>query len=327
VLTYDMYGHGLSNAPPVAHCRGVDKCCCCNQRAAYDLGFFVDQLYFLMEHLNLIDRGLAISLIGFSFGGAVAISFADKNPELCQRLVLLSPAGFIPNKPLSYRLLHCCPCCIIPLAQHCACSCIFARDKFVMPQQQSSEGGEPPTEAEVEWQDMFWRRVVWQTLVKRDGISSSLAIVDRVPFFDMAAEYSRVGEHPRPVLLIWGVNDQVNPLSVASTVRSFFSNVYLLRVQNAAHLTLCEQPIVTCSSILSFLNVPTDFRFRSGKQEAPPVQQEPMNTANGASTTRSSRSALRVKLPHAREVFIPRHEVPTLHRDRTLECDIETSIN
>ncbi|KAF4696474.1 hypothetical protein FOZ60_000164 [Perkinsus olseni] len=143
----------------------------------------------------------------------------------------------------------------------------------------------------------------------------------------MAAEYSRVGEHPRPVLLIWGVNDQVNPLSVASTVRSFFSNVYLLRVQNAAHLTLCEQPIVTCSSILSFLNVPTDFRFRSGKQEAPPVQQEPMNPANGASTTRSSRSALRVKLPHAREVFIPRHEVPTLHRDRTLECDIETSIN
>ncbi|KAF4655624.1 hypothetical protein FOL46_008186 [Perkinsus olseni] len=174
-----------------------------------------------------------------------------------------------------------------------------------MSQQQSPDGGEPPTEAEIEWQDMFWRRVVWQTLVKRDGISSSLAIVDRVPFFDMAVEYSRVGEHPRPVLLIWGVNDQVNPLSVASTVRSFFSNVYLLRIQNAAHLTLCEQPIVTCSSILSFLNVPTDFRFRSGKQEAPPVQQEPMNPANGASTTRSSRSALRVKLPHAREVFIP----------------------
>ncbi|KAF4655623.1 hypothetical protein FOL46_008185 [Perkinsus olseni] len=78
VLTYDMYGHGLSNAPPVAHCRGVDKCCCCKQRAAYDLDFFVDQLYFLMEHLKLIDRELTISLIGFSFGGAVAISFADK---------------------------------------------------------------------------------------------------------------------------------------------------------------------------------------------------------------------------------------------------------
>ncbi|EER11730.1 conserved hypothetical protein [Perkinsus marinus ATCC 50983] len=255
VLTYDMYGHGLSNAPPVAHCIGAGKYCC-KQRAAYDLDFFVDQLYFLMDYLKLIDCGLTISLIGFSFGGAVAISFVDN-----------------------------CPWCIIPLAQHCACSCIFARDKFVL-----SEGDEPLTEAELEWQDMYWRRVVWQTLVKRDGISSSLAIVDRVPFFDMTAEYARAGEHPRPVLLIWGVNDQVNPLAVAGTV-------------------------------------PTDFQFRSGKQEVHPLQQETMNNTPGASTTRSARSTLRVKLPHARDVFIPRHEVPTLHRERTLECDIETNIN
>lgn len=72
-----MYGHGLSNAPPVAHCIGAGKYCC-KQRAAYDLDFFVDQLYFLMDYLKLIDCGLTISLIGFSFGGAVAISFVDK---------------------------------------------------------------------------------------------------------------------------------------------------------------------------------------------------------------------------------------------------------
>lgn len=72
-----MYGHGLSNAPPVAHCTGAGKCCC-QQRASYDLDFFVDQLYFLMDHLKLIDRDLIISLIGFSFGGAVAVSFVDK---------------------------------------------------------------------------------------------------------------------------------------------------------------------------------------------------------------------------------------------------------
>ncbi|KAF4661093.1 hypothetical protein FOL47_006853 [Perkinsus chesapeaki] len=323
ILTYDMYGHGLSNAPPVAHCRHFNRHCC-HDRAPYDLDFFVDQLHFLLDQLHLLDRDLTISLIGFSFGGAVAISFADKYPDLCQRLVLLSPAGFIPLKPISYHFLHCCPCCIIPLAQHCACSCIFARDKFVMSREQCAEGEEPPTEAELEWQDMFWRRVVWQTLVKRDGISSSLAIVDRVPFFDMSAEYGRVGKHPRPVLLIWGVNDTVNPLAVATTVRKFFSNVYLLRIQNAAHLTLCEQPVVTCSSIISFLNVPTDFRFRSGQHVSTPVRQERMMDDAGGSTTRSTRSGLRTK---ARDVFIPRHEIPTMHRDRTLECDIETSIN
>ncbi|EER10703.1 hydrolase, putative [Perkinsus marinus ATCC 50983] len=325
VLTYDMYGHGLSNAPPVAHCTGAGKCCC-QQRASYDLDFFVDQLYFLMDHLKLIDRDLIISLIGFSFGGAVAVSFADKNPELCQRLVLLSPAGFIPIKPFSYQLLHCCPCCIIPLAQHCVCSCIFARDKFVA-QRACAIGDEPRTEAELEWQEMFWRRVVWQTLVKRDGISSSLAILDRVPFFDMTAEYSRVGEHPRPVLLVWGINDQVNPIEVASTVKRFFINVYLLRIQNAAHLTLCEQPIVTCSSILSFLNVPTDFRFQHGNQGVLPLQQEMMNDAVGASKPQSPGSALRVQLPHARDVFIPRHEGSTRHPECAFECDIETTIN
>lgn len=52
-------------------------------------------------------------------------------------------------------------------------------------------------------------------------LTSVVALVqDRVPFFDMTAEYSRVGEHPRPVLLVWGINDQVNPTAVASTVGS-----------------------------------------------------------------------------------------------------------
>ena len=62
VLTYDLRGHGRSERP--------DRC--------YLLGDFFDDLTSLLAE-NCDDR--RIHLIGNSFGGTVALSFAARNPE------------------------------------------------------------------------------------------------------------------------------------------------------------------------------------------------------------------------------------------------------
>jgi pimeloyl-ACP methyl ester carboxylesterase len=74
VLTYDLYGRGLSDAP----------------QGRQDRAFFLRQLTDL-----LADQGLAedITLIGYSMGGSIATAFAAENPDRMKRLILVAPAG------------------------------------------------------------------------------------------------------------------------------------------------------------------------------------------------------------------------------------------
>ncbi|MFC2966929.1 alpha/beta fold hydrolase [Acidimangrovimonas pyrenivorans] len=74
VLTYDLYGRGLSDRPG-----GVQ-----------DSAFFLRQLRELLDDQEVTG---GITLMGYSMGGAIATAFAAEYPETVDRLVLLAPAG------------------------------------------------------------------------------------------------------------------------------------------------------------------------------------------------------------------------------------------
>lgn len=74
ILTYDLYGRGLSDRPLRKHTRS----------------FYVIQLRELLDALAV--RG-AITLCGYSMGGSIATVFAAEEPGRVGRLVLLAPAG------------------------------------------------------------------------------------------------------------------------------------------------------------------------------------------------------------------------------------------
>ena len=75
VLTYDLYGRGLSDCP----------------RGAQSRSFFVRQLRELLD-----DQGVdgEFSLMGFSMGGVIASIMAAEQAERVERLILIAPAGF-----------------------------------------------------------------------------------------------------------------------------------------------------------------------------------------------------------------------------------------
>ncbi len=79
VLTYDLYGRGLSDRVPGP------------QNAA----FFLRQLDDL-----LADQGLRedVILMGYSMGGAIATAFAAAQPHRVERVILLAPAGLALNE-------------------------------------------------------------------------------------------------------------------------------------------------------------------------------------------------------------------------------------
>ncbi|KAJ56999.1 hypothetical protein ACMU_00465 [Actibacterium mucosum KCTC 23349] len=74
VLRYDLYGRGLSDAPG----------------GAQDSNYFTVQLSELLH-----DQGIGgpISLIGYSMGGGIATSWAARNPDRVEELMLVAPAG------------------------------------------------------------------------------------------------------------------------------------------------------------------------------------------------------------------------------------------
>lgn len=79
VLTYDLYGRGLSDRPDAHHSRGL----------------FVTQLSQLLRDQQVTGP---VTLIGYSMGGSIVTAFAAEMPDEVRRLVLLAPAG-IQHRP------------------------------------------------------------------------------------------------------------------------------------------------------------------------------------------------------------------------------------
>ena len=72
VLRYDQYGRGYSSRP----------------ERSYSRELFSQQLHELLEYLELHDQ---VHLVGPSFGGAIAVSFAARYPQRVKSLALVSP--------------------------------------------------------------------------------------------------------------------------------------------------------------------------------------------------------------------------------------------
>lgn len=271
VLSFDLYGHGLSNAPKVdlcpfrGSCSRFFPCGSCPRRGRYDLDFFVDQTDDLLTLLGLAE--VPVNLIGFSLGGTIALAFASRFPAKVKRIVAISPAGFIPKVQPSYYLLKACWLCVIPLAPHFICTCCYKRDRFA----RSMRNEDPDVDDDVI--DSLWCRFVWQLYVKRGVASATLATCHRIPLFNARNLFRDAGEHPRPVLLIWGEQDSLNPPhTVGETVKQCFSNVQMMVVKQAGHIAICDQPRQVVLSILDFLRQPPDANMREVKIVVPPMQ-------------------------------------------------------
>jgi len=241
--------------------------------------------------LELVGLGDApVNLIGFSLGGTIAVAFAQRFPSRVKRLIAMSPSGFIPKVPASYYLLRASWWCLIPLAPHVLCTCWYQRERFA--RSVRSEGQEVDDEVI----DNLWSRFVWQLYVKRGVASATLAVCQRVPWFNLRSVFKEAGRHPRPVLLVWGERDSLNPpQTVAEEVRKCFSNVHLMVVQNAGHIAICDKPRQVFQSILAFLQLAPDARVE-GLQLATSSQlpRQPASVqvvAPPASDSRADRAA------------------------------------
>src|SRR5205814_6966801 len=86
VLRYNYYGRGFSDRPALR----------------YDLAMYDRQLTELLDTLGIHEP---IDVAGLSMGGAIAVNFATRHPELVRTLTLVDPdIGTMKETPLPLRL-------------------------------------------------------------------------------------------------------------------------------------------------------------------------------------------------------------------------------
>ncbi|MEB8387183.1 alpha/beta hydrolase [Rhodobacteraceae bacterium KMM 6894] len=176
VLTYDLYGRGLS-----AQVRGPQ-----------DAAFFTRQLHDLLDALKVSDD---ITLLGYSMGGAIAPTFAAAYPGRLRQMVLIAPVGLGHDLGPATRLItntgalgtwamH----ALYPRSFRHACE---------------SERGAAGQMADVQIAQLNRRGFVPSVL------SSLRGIMD----WPMGDTHRAIAATDLPVLAIWGADDDIIPLS------------------------------------------------------------------------------------------------------------------
>src|SRR5215510_10845003 len=174
VLRYDYYGRGYSDRPAIP---------------------FNDEMYVrqLHELLSAVQISGPVDLAGISFGGSMITSFADKNADRVRSLIYFDPSI---RKPYQLSLIEDLP----PVWNYVTA----LLDERYWADSQFGDFLHP--ERFPDWAERYrdqmqykgFRRARLSEIVSNTGV-------------DQTDQLKRVGQHPRPVLVVWGKQDTTVP--------------------------------------------------------------------------------------------------------------------
>lgn len=207
VLRYDLFGRGYSDRP----------------KATYNTNLFDRQLLSLLDGLGL---SAPVDLAGLSMGGAIVVNFADRHPERLRKLALVDPAGMPQPRPAAAGLLR------APVLGDVLMA-LFGK-QFLL----SSQGQDLHRQDHVNEFINKYRLQLHYAGFRR----AILSTIRHGPIYDESAAYQRVGKQSRPILLIWGRQDQTIPFEISNKVRQALPNAEFHVIENAGHIPHYEKP-------------------------------------------------------------------------------------
>jgi len=217
VLRYDYYGRGWSDRPDMP----------------YTDDLYVRQLSDLLASQHIAGP---FDLVGISFGGGIITSFADRYPDRVRSLVYVDPAFRSPSPVPALAKVP-------PLWNWY--TAVF--DERTWPDSQLDDFlhrerfPDWPSRYRVQLQYKGFRRA-------RLAETVSNADVDQQP------QVERVGQNPRPVLIIWGKQDPSVPFSFHESLEQSMPHSRLVAIDDCGHLPQWEQPKATHDALLAFLH-------------------------------------------------------------------------
>lgn len=218
-VRYDLYGRGWSDRPT-----NLD----------YDADLFDRQLLQLIEKLEMKSP---LTLAGVSMGGAISVIFASRHPELVRGVILVDPAGFPLPLPATAKLIR------FPGVGEYLMRLLGDR---TIRQGMVTNFHDPAM------LEAFAKK--FEPQLQYEGFQyAQLSTLRHMPMQSLEAEYRALGESGKPVLLVWGKQDQVIPFPTHEKVLAALPQAELLAVDNAGHVPQYETPEAVNPGILEFL--------------------------------------------------------------------------
>ncbi len=216
VLRYDYYGRGLSDRPDIP---------------------YSDEMYVRQLDELLAAAGITapFDLIGISFGGSFITSFADKHPERVRSLVYFDPSM---RRPYGVSMIESIP----PLWNYL--TAVLDEEYWAA----SQLGDFLHPEKFSDWPARYREQTKYRGF-RRARLSELVTNAQA----DQSSQLKRVGEHARPVLVIWGKQDKTVYFEDSEWFMKLFPEGRLVAVEGAAHLPQWEQPDVVHSELIEFL--------------------------------------------------------------------------
>ena len=216
VLRYDYYGRGFSDRPDIP---------------------FTQDLYVrqLRELVDAVHINQPFDLAGLSFGGAVITSVAARYPDRVRSLIYVDPAF---RTQQSLTMLE-----SSPRAWNVMTAILDERGWA-----DGQLGDFLHPERFPDWPDRYRVQLRYKGF-RRARLSDLRSNVEA----DQRDELQEVGQHRRPVLVIWGKQDPNVPFELSASLMAVVPDARLLAVDQAGHLPQWEQPGVVQPAIISFL--------------------------------------------------------------------------
>lgn len=197
---------------------------------------------YLRAFMDAMGIGKA-SLVGHSIGGYVAARLAAENPELVERLVLVSSAGFGRHLPWGFRLTA------MPfLGRILSRPNRWAHERFF----ESIEVANPTSPDAGAYLDYA------HTVTTGEGHAESLRrnIPTFAGLFGQKNVLSEVvlGRISARTLVIWGREDRFFPLEHADRAARLISDSRLEVLEDCGHIALLDQPEALNGMLRGFLN-------------------------------------------------------------------------
>ena len=224
VYAIDMLGYGQSEHPWPADTSNWGH---------------ADSLSILFEQLNLTN----IVLVGHGLGGSVAQVLATRlSRERMAALVLIDTNcfehSFAPNWPLTEMKKRQDP----DAPKQIKAEDIIADLKETLP-----NGSNNPQRFQAFMSDYI---ELWNSELGKEVLYQHIRLL--IPSYtnSVASDLKRLG---KPVLIIWGQNDQQNPLKFAERLHRDIAESELVIVPDAGHLILFDAPDSVASAIVDFV--------------------------------------------------------------------------
>jgi pimeloyl-ACP methyl ester carboxylesterase len=216
VLRYDHFGRGYSDRPHVD----------------YDRALYQKQLEDL---LGALDIEGPVHLVGVSFGGAVAATFAKAHPERVAKLVLIAPVVDYAEGRSLFGLAK------VPLLSNWYARVLSVRATVARANGFFQQSGADPSYAQ---------RFDEQT--RFDGYEQALLSMSRTDALTSYREtYAALAD--QPTLLVWGSEDAEIPREHMEFLEQNLPNVSMLEIEGAGHGVTIQRQEEVNQQLIEFL--------------------------------------------------------------------------